>query len=114
MLEDQLVNEARALLSAFARNEMRAITVELRPGVQLSIARDTPAPQGSPVRAPHVGTLSQRKADGETVRVGETIATLDLLGEAVEIRANASGIVSEGLSAIGGLVEFGEPLAWIE
>ncbi len=114
MLDDQLVNEARALLSAFAGNEMRSMQVELRPGVQLSISRELSGRQGLAVMAPHVGTLSQRKADGELVRAGEAIATLDLLGEAVEIRADASGIVSEGSSAIGALVEFGEPLAWIE
>ena len=113
-LDDQMLNDARALVAAFARNDLRSMKIELRPGVLLTLSRDAPLPQGTAVVAPHVGTLVQRLSEGEAVRAGETIATLDLLGEAVAIKADTGGFVSEGAAAIGALVEFGEPLAWIQ
>lgn len=112
--DDQVLNDARALLASFARNDLRSMTIELRTGVQLSLSRDASARQETPVMAPHVGTLVQRLSEGERVRAGETVVTLDLLGESVAIKAETTGLVSEGEAAIGALVEFGEPLAWIE
>lgn len=112
--DHELLNDARALLAAFARNNLRSMTIELRAGVQLSLSRDAPALQGTAVTAPHVGTLVQRMSEGQAVRAGETVATLDLLGEAVAIKADIAGLISKGPAMIGDLVEFGEPLAWIE
>lgn len=114
VFDDPLVDDVRALLSAFARNDMRSMTVEVRPGVQLLISRDAPESHGSAIVAPHVGTLAHRLPDGEAVHAGETVATLDLLGEDILVKAEATGIVSASSAAVGALVEFGEPLAWIE
>lgn len=113
-LDPSLVNDVRALLATFVRDDVRQLATKLGPGVELRISRDLPAPSGTAVRAPHVGTLIERKPEGTSVTTGETIAVLDLLGERIEVPASSAGVVAEAATEPGTLVQYGEPLAWLE
>ena len=109
-----LVNDARALLDAFVRQSLGRLTVRLRPDVQLQLSRKAPAPSGEPVLAPHVGTFADHKPDGATVQAGEAVATIELLGEHISLVAARDGVVSRGKFERGELVQYGDPLMWVE
>lgn len=109
-----LFDDARALLDAFARQEVRQLDVGLRPDVQLRLAREASAPSGEPVLAPHLGTFVEQKSDGTAVQVGQVVATIELLGERIGLVAARDGVVSGGRFGPGELVQYGDPLVWVE
>jgi biotin carboxyl carrier protein len=93
---------------------MGQLVVQLRPGVELRLNRRVQAPTGTAVHAPHVGTLLEYKAEGTFVALGETLGVLELLGERINIAAPIAGMIGPTLFAVGALVEYGEPLVWLE
>lgn len=109
-----LVNDSRALLDAFARQDLSQLDVRLRSDVQLRLLREAPVPSGEPVLAPHVGTFVDSKADGAVVQAGEVVATIELLAERISLVATRAGVVSGGKFEPGELVQYGDPLVWVE
>ena len=83
-------------------------------------AAPTPAPDGAddPDRAvaisPAVGVFRAVATVGSTVRSGDRIAVVDLLGIAQDVVAPADGVLVEVFAETGEAVEFGEELALIE
>lgn len=77
-------------------------------------------PSAGPYRAaatsPGVGIYHQRPeiSSGSRVRVGDRIASVDVLGIPQEVVAPVNGIVGAGLVENGDAVEYGQELVWIE
>ena len=112
-LDQSLIDDARALLAAFGCNDLRRLTIKLRPDVELRLERDLQAPAGTAVKAPHVATVAEGAEEGRLVAAGEVIAQLDLLGERINVQAPLAGVI--GSPAVkGDLMQFGEAVAWIE
>ena len=113
-LDSSLVDDVRALLTAFARDDLRQLKVKLRPGTELLLRREAPAPVGIAVTAPHVATLVECATEGQLVEAGDPAAVLDLLGERIEIAAPIAGVVDDSVLKSGALVQYGEPVVWLE
>src|SRR4051794_26262147 len=64
--------------------------------------------------SPAVGVFRAIAAVGATVRSGDRIAVVDLLGIAQDVLAPADGILAEVFAETGEAVEYGEELALIE
>lgn len=120
------LDDARALLDAFIENDWSSASIRTN-GREFSFSRDaalgglgasahnsigaaevTTAAQ--PVTAPHVGTVTSLAPVGTAVARGETIVSLSVLEDIIDVPAPCEGrIVSHGAEA-GTLVEFGQVL----
>jgi biotin carboxyl carrier protein len=114
LFDSNLLDDARALLAGFVRQDLGRLSVRLRSDVELFLLRRAAAPVGTPIVAPHVGTIAEVKAVGSLVQAGQVVATLELLGELIDVPASVGGIVDSVQSSAGELVQYGEPIAWIE
>ena len=114
LLDANLVGDARALLAAFVRQDLGRLSVRLRSDVEMLLLREAAPPAGTPIVAPHVGTLAEVKMVGSLVQAGQVVARLELLGEFIDVSTSVAGIVGAVQSSTGELVQYGEPIAWIE
>ena len=77
-----------------------------------------PTPAGEPERAfvtsPAVGVFRPSATVGSTVRIGDRIATVDVLGIASDVAAPIDGVLVELFAQGGEGVEYGEDVAVIE
>ncbi|MHB8960041.1 MAG: acetyl-CoA carboxylase biotin carboxyl carrier protein [Candidatus Limnocylindrales bacterium] len=71
-------------------------------------------PRQEPALSPTVGMFKPGVATGTRVRAGDRIATVDLLGIALDVVAPIDGIVIEVYPQAGDGVEYGEELAMVE
>lgn len=116
MTVDQ-ISEVRAMLALFSRSDwsdlhLRTSSIELfiaRPGGAANPIATARA-DAVEVRAPHVATLHWLAGVGAEFAIGEAVATLDLLGEKVEVPATSEGRVIIHRSRSGDLVEYGQIL----
>ncbi len=80
----------------------------------------TPGPAHDQYRSaatsPAVGIYHPRPeiSSGSRVRAGDRIGTVDVLGIPQEVVAPVNGVVGAGLVESGDVVEYGQPLVWIE
>jgi acetyl-CoA carboxylase biotin carboxyl carrier protein len=86
------------------------------------------SPTGAPsatavaVTAPMTGTFYRAPApdappcvtEGEQVEQGQTVGLVEVMKLYTELRADAAGVVLRVDAAEGSLVEYGQPLLWIE
>ena len=118
------IADARALLEVLSQNGWQEAHVIVG-GTEIFIARDggrvnpmrvaTAAPSLASladrciidVTAPHVATLVGVAALGTQVFVGQTVATIAVLGKDEEVLALKAGTVFEVAAAPGDLLEFG-------
>lgn len=116
-----VVETTRALLAAFANSPWRDLHVRVageeiflaKPGGAANPMRDVapPAPSTTiPITAPHVATLVGTAAAGTRIRAGETVATIELLGDLIELPAPEDGLVQPAAIAAGSLVDYGATL----
>lgn len=112
--DDSLIQDARALLAAFVRQDAKRLQVRLRPETSLTLSRERPPETGTELRAPHVATLENCKSPGTKVEEGETIASLRVLDQRFDLSSPASGVVESIAIEAGQLVEFGTVIAWID
>ncbi len=71
-------------------------------------------PRQEPALSPTVGMFKPGVAAGTRVRAGDRIATVDLLGIAIDVVAPIDGIVIEVYPQAGDGVEYGEEVAVVE
>lgn len=123
------IDDARALMDALLEHGWKQVHVASE-GLEIFIAREDggPNPMLEPavpardvevgpeftIEAPHVGTFDWAVTAGQLVSIGEVVAKLSLLDEAVEILSDCSGVVRSVLAKAGDLVEFGQQLVIIE
>lgn len=74
----------------------------------------TDGPRQEPALSPTVGMFKPGVAVGTRVRAGDRIATVDLLGIALDVVAPIDGIVVEVYPQAGDGVEYGEEVALVE
>jgi biotin carboxyl carrier protein len=72
------------------------------------------APRQEPALSPTVGMFKPGVAAGTRVRAGDRIATVDLLGIALDVVAPIDGVVVEVYPQAGDGVEYGEEVALVE
>ena len=113
-IDDALINDARALLSAFVSGDASSLRTILRPGVELVINRMAePAAGAVTIKAPHLGTLLSIAAVGSPFHSGDAIAQLAVLDEVRPVIAPFDGVVDACDSSIGDLIEFGGALVTV-
>jgi biotin carboxyl carrier protein len=122
---NEIVRDARAFLRRFELVDYGDMLIR-NGGFSLFIARESGganplrAPAASAeapspavehvVHAPHLGTFRSALTPGSRVGENGRVATIELLGEAVEVRTDRPGTVSAVLPQAGELVEYGAPL----
>lgn len=83
---------------------------------------DAPSATAVAVAAPMTGTFYRAPGpdappcvtEGERVEKGQTVGLVEVMKLYTELRAEAAGIVLRFDAADGSLVEYGQPLLWIE
>lgn len=123
----QALRDTHLLLEGFATSPWRSLDVASG-AMRLSISRMSaveraglPAPSPTPacevgpgpgrlLTAPHVATLRDIAAVGSRIPAGEVYATLEVLGETIELRTGEELRVVSLLSQPGDLVEFGSAM----
>ncbi|HEY5629743.1 MAG TPA: biotin/lipoyl-containing protein [Candidatus Limnocylindrales bacterium] len=71
-------------------------------------------PHQEPALSPTVGMFKPGVAPGTRVRAGDRIATVDLLGIALDVVAPIDGVIVEVYPQAGDGVEYGEEIALVE
>ena len=113
-IDDALINDARALLSAFVSGDASSLRTLMRPGVELVINRTAePAAGAVTIKAPHLGTLLSIATVGSPFQAGDAIAQLAVLDEVRPVIAPFDGVVEAFDASIGDLIEFGGALVTI-
>ena len=118
------LRDARLMLEDFAASPWRHLDVAVG-SLRLSISRTsaveraawraratpaTPSVDEIVLTAPHVSTLRDLAMEGATIQVGEVYAMLELLDDAVELRADRRMRVVSVRGEPDELLEFGSPL----
>ncbi len=116
-MSDQVTQEVRAMLALFERSDWRDLHLRTE-RVELFMARDDgvanpmagTASSGTEICAPHLATLVSLLPEGTTVLPGESVAVIEMLGQAEDILADEAGTIAAHCAVSGSLVEYGQPL----
>jgi acetyl/propionyl-CoA carboxylase alpha subunit len=113
-VERELLDEARALLSAFVQSGTGVIEVKTADS-EIRISRSVQQARTDCLAAttPHVGTVHSIAPQGTRLEAGDTVATLLVLGEPRPVKASRGGTVERVFVRPGDLLEFGQRFSLI-
>lgn len=92
---------------------LRIVVPEQRSAVAATAPVLPKSAASSTISAPHIATMLSAIPVGSAIQVGDHVARIALLGEAIDLTADHAGIVEAVMAQPGALLEYGAPIVTI-